>query len=56
MHGTHTITQEDLNAGSFTDTGSASSKETNAPDAEDTIASEQQRKLGLTKTDDLNPA
>ena len=54
--GIHAITQEDLNNGSFTDTGSASSKEANAPDAEDTITSEQQRKLGLTKTDDLNPA
>ena len=54
--GTHAITQEDLNNGSFTDTGSATSKEASAPDAEDTITAEQNSKLGLTKTDDLNPA
>ena len=54
--GTHTITQEDLNNGSFTDTGSASSKEATAPDAKDTITGEQKPKLGLTKTDNLNPA
>jgi uncharacterized repeat protein (TIGR01451 family) len=35
--GTHTITQADLTAGSFTDTGSASSDEDAAPDAEDTV-------------------
>ena len=54
--GTHTITQEDLNNGSFTDTGSASSKEATPPDAEDTITAEQKPKLGLTKTDNLKPA
>ena len=54
--GTHAITQEDLNDGSFTDTGSATSKEAVAPDAEDTITAEQNSKLGLTKTDDLKPA
>jgi uncharacterized repeat protein (TIGR01451 family) len=35
--GTHTITVADLNAGSFTDTGSASSTETSAPNAPDTV-------------------
>ncbi|HTQ67279.1 MAG TPA: hypothetical protein VMI13_01165 [Solirubrobacteraceae bacterium] len=54
--GTHTITQEDLNNGSFSDTGSATSKEAEAPKAEDTINAEQKPKLGLTKMDDLNPA
>ena len=54
--GTHTITQEDLNAGFFKDVASATSKETNAPNAEDTIKAEQNVGLGLTKTDNLNPA
>ncbi len=54
--GNHTITQADLDNGSFKDTASASSKEATAPDAEDTVTAEQQRKLGLTKTDNLNPA
>ena len=35
--GTHTITQADLDAGSFKDTASATSTEANAPDASDTI-------------------
>jgi len=35
--GTHTITQGDLDARSFTDTGSASSDEDTAPDAPDTV-------------------
>ena len=54
--GTHTITQEDLNNGSFKDTANASSKEAEAPPAEDTIKAEQKPKLGVTKTDNLNPA
>ena len=54
--GTHTITQEDLNNGSFKDTASATSKEATAPKAEDTVTGEQKPKLGLTKTDNLNPA
>ena len=54
--GTHTISQEDLNNGSFKDIAGASSKEATAPPAEDTIRGEQNVKLGLTKTDDLNPA
>ena len=36
--GSHTITQADLNAGSFTDTASATSTEKNAPDAKDTVS------------------
>jgi uncharacterized repeat protein (TIGR01451 family) len=35
--GTHTITQADLTAGSFTDTASATSTEDDAPDAVDTV-------------------
>jgi hypothetical protein len=35
--GTHTMTQEDLSAGSFKDTASATSTEDSAPDAEDTV-------------------
>jgi uncharacterized repeat protein (TIGR01451 family) len=35
--GTHSITQADLDAGSFTDTASASSDEVDAPDADDTV-------------------
>jgi uncharacterized repeat protein (TIGR01451 family) len=54
--GTHTITQEDINKGSFSDTAGAVSKEAEAPPAEDTIKGEQQAKLSLTKTDDLKPA
>ncbi len=54
--GTHTITQEDLNNGSFKDTGSASQQRGQAPPAEDTITAEQKPKLGLTKTDNLKPA
>jgi uncharacterized repeat protein (TIGR01451 family) len=35
--GTHSITQGDLNAGSFKDTASATSEEADAPDASDTV-------------------
>src|SRR5258707_12494558 len=35
--GTHSITQADLDAGSFLDTASATSTETNAPDPKDTV-------------------
>ena len=54
--GTHAITQADLDAGTFTDTGHATSTEADAPDAPDTIQAAQSASLGLTKTDDLNPA
>ncbi len=54
--GTHSITQADLDAGSFADTASATSTEANAPDAHDTILAAQSKVLGLTKTDNLNPA
>ena len=54
--GTHTITQADIDNGSFKDTASATSKEATAPNAEDTVTAEQKPKLGLTKTDNLNPA
>ena len=54
--GTHKITQEDLNVGFFNDVANASSKEAEAPPAEDTIKAEQKPKLGVTKTDNLNPA
>ncbi len=54
--GTHTITQADLDAGTFTDTGSAVSNETTAPDAPDTITAMQTPTLTLSKTDNLNPA
>ena len=54
--GTHAITQADLDAGSFADTGHATSTEVDAPDAPDTIEAAQSAVLALTKTDDLNPA
>ena len=54
--GTHAITQADLDAGTFTDTGHATSTEADAPDAPDTIQAAQSAVLALTKTDDLNPA
>ena len=54
--GTHAITQADLDAGTFLDTGHATSTETDAPDAPDTIQAAQGAVLALTKTDDLNPA
>ena len=53
--GTHAITQADLDAGTFTDTGHATSTETGAPDAPDTIQAGPEAVLTLTKTDDLNP-
>ena len=56
MHRTHAITQADLDAGSFTDTGHATSTEAAAPDAPDTIQAAQSAVLALTKTDSLNPA
>jgi uncharacterized repeat protein (TIGR01451 family) len=54
--GTHSITQENLDAGSFANLASATSTEANAPDAPDTIFATQSAQLGLTKTDDINPA
>jgi hypothetical protein len=48
--GTHTISQADLDAGSFKDTASATSTEADAPDAPDTILGAQGPALGLTKT------
>jgi hypothetical protein len=54
-NGTHTITQADLDAGSFADTGSAASTEAIATNAPDTILATQNYVLGLTKTDNLNP-
>ena len=54
--GTHAITQADLDAGTFIDTGHATSTEADAPDAPDTIQAAQSAVLALTKTDDLNPA
>ena len=47
--GTHTITQEDLNNGSFTDIASATSTETPGGPAEDTIAADQKPALGVEK-------
>jgi uncharacterized repeat protein (TIGR01451 family) len=54
--GTHTITQGDLDAGSFEDTASATSTQADAPDASDTVFADQSKTLSLTKTDNLNPA
>ena len=54
--GTHSITQADLDAGKFDDTASATSTEVEAKDATDEILPAQNAVLGLTKTDDLNPA
>ena len=54
--GTHTIAQADLDAGTFLDTGHATSTETDAPDVIDIIQGAQNAVLALTKTDDLNPA
>jgi len=51
--GTHAITQADLDAGSFTDTGHGTSTEVTAPDAPDTVQGAQSAVLALTKTDDL---
>jgi uncharacterized repeat protein (TIGR01451 family) len=39
--GTHTVTEADLSAGSITDTASAASTETSAPDAPDTVYAEE---------------
>jgi uncharacterized repeat protein (TIGR01451 family) len=48
--GTHTITQADLNAGSFADTGSASSTEATAPDANDTVFGAPSQTAQITPT------
>ena len=54
--GTHTITQADLDSGSFVDNAKATSTE--APDAKanDTIYSHAIAVLKVTKSDDLNPS
>ncbi len=53
--GTHTVTQADLNGGSYGDTGSASSTETpTASTATDTVTANQTKSLTLTKTSDLD--
>src|SRR6185503_20194198 len=54
--GTHSITQADIDAGSFTDTGHATSTEATALDATDTVFGTKTSTLSLTKADDLNPA
>src|SRR5262249_53902247 len=54
--GTHTITQGDMDTGSFIDVAHATSTEANAPDAQDTVFAQQTAKLSVTKTDNLNPA
>ena len=52
--GTHTVTQADLNAGSYTDTASASSTETpTATTASDTVNANQVKSLTITKSDNL---
>src|SRR5439155_4993766 len=48
--GTHSITQADLDAGSFTDTGHATSTEATAPDAPDTVNAVKHPHLTITKT------
>src|SRR5439155_295491 len=52
--GTHSITQADLDAGSFTDTGHATSTETNAPRSEERRVGTECSALGWTKTDNMN--
>ncbi|HEY3311314.1 MAG TPA: hypothetical protein VGK00_06700 [Anaerolineales bacterium] len=47
--GTHTITQGDLDTGSFLDTGKASSNEASAPDAPDTVYAEQKPAINVAK-------
>ena len=51
--GTHTITQADLNAGSFADTASATSTEADAPDASDIVYGSQPA-LNLEKQVSVN--
>jgi hypothetical protein len=51
--GNHTITQADLDNGSFKDTGSATSKETTAPPAENTITAEQKHTLVVEKEQEI---
>src|SRR5206468_1001974 len=47
--GTHAITQADLDAGTFSDTASASSTEANASNAIDTVTATQTKALSLAK-------
>src|SRR4029077_8428801 len=53
--GTHTITQADIDAGSFKDTGTVTSDEASA-NGDDTIFAAKSTTLSLVKTDNLNPA
>src|SRR4029077_7536527 len=54
--GTHTVTQADLDNGSFEDTGTVTAEGGTKAEAKDKVEADQKPKLGLTKEDDLNPA
>jgi uncharacterized repeat protein (TIGR01451 family) len=54
--GSHTVTQADIDAGSYSDTGSASATGVTAVNATDTITAAQRPALSLIKTDSLNGA
>ena len=54
--GTHAITQADLDAGTFTDTGHATSADATAPDAPDTIQAAQNRGAGVHQDRRPEPA
>jgi len=54
--GTHTVTQADLNAGTFGDNACANATGATQACAPDTVTGDQNKTLSITKTDSLNPA
>jgi hypothetical protein len=54
--GTHSVTQADLNAGTFGDNACADATGATEACAPDTVTGDQTRTLSITKSDDLNPA
>jgi hypothetical protein len=54
--GSHSVTQADLDSGSFKDTAKGTSDESPPDQADDTVTADKNPKLTVTKQDDLNPA
>ena len=54
--GSHTVTQADLDNGSFKDTAKGTSDESPPDTADDTVTADKNPKLSVSKSDDLNPS
>ena len=54
--GSHTVTQADLDNGSFKDTAKGTSDESPPDTADDTVTADKNPVLTVTKSDDLNPS